>query len=84
MPHFMIVSIPYINYLNLSWIKMSNFEEYGAFKALNYLHPTLSVFKDIYRGFRVIISSKAPLVKNFVSSVNRLGTMMTLFMRFQK
>ena len=28
----MIVLIPYINLLNLSWIKMSIFEEYGAFK----------------------------------------------------
>ena len=26
----MIVLIPYINLLNLSWIKMSIFEEYGA------------------------------------------------------
>ena len=32
MPHFMIILIPYINLLNLSWIKMSIFEEYGAFK----------------------------------------------------
>ena len=33
MPHFMIIFIPYINLLNLSWIKkMSIFEEYGAFK----------------------------------------------------
>ena len=28
----MIVLIPYLNILNLSWIKMSIFEEYGAFK----------------------------------------------------
>ena len=32
MPHFMIILIPYINLLNLSLIKMSVFEEYGAFK----------------------------------------------------
>ena len=33
MPHFMIVLIPVINLLNLSWIKESVcFEEYGAFK----------------------------------------------------
>ena len=32
MPHFMIVLIPYINLLNLSLIKMTIFEEYGAFK----------------------------------------------------
>ena len=32
MPHFMIVLLPYINLLNLSWIKMSIFEEYEAFK----------------------------------------------------
>ena len=32
MPHFMILSIPYINLLNLSWIKKKSvFEEYGAF-----------------------------------------------------
>ena len=32
MPHFMIVLILCINLLNLFWIKMSIFEEYGAFK----------------------------------------------------
>ena len=33
MPQFMIIFIPYINLLNLSWIKkMSIFEEYGPFK----------------------------------------------------
>ena len=33
MPHFMIVLIPYvIFFLNLSWIKMSIFEKYGAFE----------------------------------------------------
>ena len=32
MPHFMIVLILYINLLNLSWIKISIFEGYGAFK----------------------------------------------------
>ena len=32
MPHFMIILIQYINLLNLSWIKMSIFEEYGTFK----------------------------------------------------
>ena len=31
MPYFMIVLIPYINLLNLSWIKISIFEDYGAF-----------------------------------------------------
>ena len=31
MPHFMIVLILYISLLNLSWTKMSIFEEYGAF-----------------------------------------------------
>ena len=37
MPHFMIVLIPYINLLNLSWIKkMSIFEEYGAFNSMVY------------------------------------------------
>ena len=34
MPHFMIILIPYNNLLNLSWIKMSIFEEYGAFNIL--------------------------------------------------
>ena len=34
-PNFMIILIPYINLLNLSWIKMSIFEEYGAFKILS-------------------------------------------------
>ena len=39
MPHFMIVLIPYINLLNLSWINTNKkhvffFEEYGAFKAI--------------------------------------------------
>ena len=36
MPHFMIVLILYMNLLNLSWIKikMSIFEEYGAFNPL--------------------------------------------------
>ena len=33
MPHFIIVLIQYIDLLNLSWMKMSNFEEYWAFKA---------------------------------------------------
>ena len=28
--HLMIVLIPYINLLNLSWIKLSIFQEYGA------------------------------------------------------
>ena len=32
MPHFMIVLIPYINLLNLSWIKNVYFFEYGAYK----------------------------------------------------
>ena len=32
MPHFIIVLILYINLLNLSWIKMSIFEEYRASK----------------------------------------------------
>ena len=33
MPHFMVVLIPYINLLNLSWIiKCLFFEEYGALK----------------------------------------------------
>ena len=31
MSHFMIVLILYINLLNISWIKMPIFEEYGAF-----------------------------------------------------
>ena len=35
MPHFMIILILYINLLNLSWIKMSIFEEYGAFLSLS-------------------------------------------------
>ena len=30
-PRFMIVFILYINLVKLSWIKKSNFEEYGAF-----------------------------------------------------
>ena len=35
MPHFMIVLIPYINLLNLSWIiKCLFFEEYGAIKEI--------------------------------------------------
>ena len=35
MPNFMIVLIPYINLLKLSWIiKCLFFEEYGAFKIL--------------------------------------------------
>ena len=40
MPHLMIALILYINLLNLSWIKMSIFEEYGAFvrSILNCLH----------------------------------------------
>ena len=34
MPHFMIVLIPHLNLLNLSWIKniYHFFEEYGAFE----------------------------------------------------
>ena len=36
MPHFMFVLIPYINLLNLSWIKKKSiFDEYGAFKYLD-------------------------------------------------
>ena len=31
MPHFMIILILYINLPNLSWIKMSSLDEYGAF-----------------------------------------------------
>ena len=31
MPHFIIVFVLYIKLLNLSWIKMSIFEEYEAF-----------------------------------------------------
>ena len=34
MPRFMIVFILYINLLNQSSIKMSIFEEYGAFKLM--------------------------------------------------
>ena len=34
-PHLMIVLLPYINLLNLSWlIKCLFFEEYGAFKLM--------------------------------------------------
>ena len=34
MPHFIILLMPYLNLLNLSWIKKKHtiFEEYGAFK----------------------------------------------------
>ena len=32
MVHFMIVSILYINLLDVSWIKMSIFEEYGVLR----------------------------------------------------
>ena len=43
MPHFMNVLIPYINLLNLSWIKtMSIFEEYGAFNKY-FMHKLLPV-----------------------------------------
>ena len=31
MPHFMILLVLYINSLNLSWIKLSVFEDYRAF-----------------------------------------------------
>ena len=35
MPHFMMVLIPYISLLKLSWIiKCLFFEEYGAFKGV--------------------------------------------------
>ena len=34
MPQIMIALIPYINLLNLSWINISIFEEYGAFNDL--------------------------------------------------
>ena len=37
MPHFINVLILYINLLNLSGIKATVFEEYGAFKVSKYL-----------------------------------------------
>ena len=46
----MILLIPYINLLNLCWIKkkkqkkMSIFEEYGAFKSI------LRFFENLYEG----------------------------------
>ena len=45
MPHFMIVLIlyMYINLLNHSWIKMSIFAEYRAFKLLRLLVMLIDV-----------------------------------------
>ena len=44
-PHFIIVLIPYINLLNISWIKMPIFEVYGAFKGER-LSSFLQPFQD--------------------------------------
>ena len=44
MPHFFIGLILYVNILNLSWITMFSFEEYGAFKELKLLQAAFYLF----------------------------------------
>ena len=55
MPHFMILLIPYVNLINLSWLKMSIFKEYdGAFKerlACRRLHEMI-----IYDASAIVVS----------------------------
>ena len=52
MLHFMIVSILYINLLDVSWIKMSIFKEYGALRHRKYridcVHQGLQCSPDIF------------------------------------
>ena len=52
MPHLMAVLILYINLLNLSLIKISIFEKYGAFKVLitTTADDILIIFFVFFRG----------------------------------
>ena len=53
----MIVLIPYINLLKLSWIKNVCFEEYGAFKV-----------KDFFKVYNVFFVSKGNLSSFYLAS----------------
>ena len=47
MPHFLIVLMLYINLLNISWIKMSIFVEYGAFNLVQSIN--IAQYKVFYQ-----------------------------------
>ena len=52
MPHFMIVLMLYINLLSLSWIKISIFEEYGAFNLLYCFYVSCLMYKYVLMYLR--------------------------------
>ena len=58
MPHFMIVLLLYINLLNISWIKMSSFEEHGAFKWITFTTPWADSADDKLMTHFFIISQE--------------------------
>ena len=61
MPRFMIALIlyMYINLLYLSWIKMSIFEEYGAFNHKKWYHSV----KDLSSLYHKITVNKGKIFK---------------------
>ena len=65
MPHVMVVLLlyMYINLLNLSWIKMSIFEEYGAVRHVTHMQ---NVRNERYVYVPIYIYFLTPLNPTFI------------------